>query len=108
MISIKSSMKAKGVTLKGTDINHQSYLDCYNNNIKVSVNQTRIGSSKHQLYTYKGKKIALTNTDDKEYGLIKIKVSHTDIVIYFFIMKSIQIKFNWSKGNGFIYLLELN
>ena len=65
LLSEKNSMKAKGITLKGTGICHQSYLDCYNENETVSVEQFRITSKNHQLYSIKNKKIALSNKDDK-------------------------------------------
>ena len=65
LLSEKTSMKAKGVTLKDTDLTHQSYLDCYNNNQSVSVDQFRIGTINHQLFSFKRPKIALTNNDDK-------------------------------------------
>ena len=78
-------MKANEITMNGTGLNHKSYLDCYNNNIKISVDQSRIGSRRHQLYTYKGKKIALTNTDDKRVWIDKNKslpYGHCNLSLY--------------------------
>ena len=71
LLSEKASMKAKGVTLKDTDIKHQLYLDCFNTNKMVSVKQFRIGSRNHQLYSFKGSKVALTNNDDKRVWIEK-------------------------------------
>ena len=61
----KTTMKAKGIRLKGTDINHETYKSVYSENSYVSVPQTRIGTRNHQLFTFQTNKVALTNADDK-------------------------------------------
>ena len=66
LLGDEETKKAKGVTLKGSDIKHQSYLDCYNTNQIFSVPQTKITSKNHQIFTIKNTKIALTNADDKK------------------------------------------
>ena len=73
LLGDKNSMRAKGVSLKNTEISHQSYLDCYNENKSVSVEQFRITTKNHQLYSIKSNKIALTNTDDKRVWIGKNK-----------------------------------
>ena len=42
LLSDHESMKAKGVNLKNTTIDHQSYIDCFNDENPVSVEQSRI------------------------------------------------------------------
>ena len=86
LLSDKESMKAKGISLKVTNLSHQSYRDCYTNNQSVSVNQFRIGTHNHQLLSFDSSKIALSNTDDKRiwveknkslpYGHCEIPISH--------------------------------
>ena len=65
LLKEKAIMKAKGITLKDTELTHQSYLDCYNENKRVLVNQFRIGTKNHQLFSFMTSKLALTNNDDK-------------------------------------------
>jgi hypothetical protein len=52
----KTIQKAKGVHLKDTSITHESYKKVYNDGGIVNVEQTRIQSINHQLYTIKSTK----------------------------------------------------
>ena len=52
LLSDKTSLKAKGVRLRGTEIKHQTYLDVFKNDSIITVPQERIGSIAHQLYTF--------------------------------------------------------
>ena len=61
----KSTMKSKGISLKQTDISHQHYDEVYETGIQKRVQQSRIGSINHQLYTLKTVKMALDLFDDK-------------------------------------------
>ena len=57
--------KAKGVNLKGTDLTHATYKAVYKKGLQKRVLQYRIGTSNHQLYTFRVNKLALTCNDDK-------------------------------------------
>jgi len=61
----QEKLKAKGIQIKQTKLKHANYLSAYNDGTIESVNQTRIGSINHQLYTIKNRKIALKCLDDK-------------------------------------------
>ena len=65
--------KAKGVILKGSTIDHDSYLEAYNDSIVVNIPQTKIGSRNHQLFTFKSNKKALSCYDNKRRWLTKNK-----------------------------------
>jgi len=62
-----SKQKAKGVSLKGTTISHDTYVKVYNERTAETIAQKRIGSLNHQLYTLKYKKRALQCYDDKRH-----------------------------------------
>jgi len=61
----KSMMRSKGISLHQTDISHQSYIEAYENGVQQRVQQNRIGSINHQLFTIKTTKKALDPFDDK-------------------------------------------
>ena len=67
----KSIMKAKGITLGSSGIDHESYLHSYFDEVDVNVDQTKIMSVNHQLFTKKSKKKALSALDDKRYWVSK-------------------------------------
>ena len=73
LLGDKESMKAKGVNLKNTEIRHQTYVNVYETGEIVSVNQERIGSINHQLYTMKFSKVALSGIDNKRCWIGKNK-----------------------------------
>ena len=73
LLSDKTSLKAKGVRLRGTEIKHQTYLDVYKNDSIITVPQERIGSIAHQLYTFKFSKVALSCQDNKRSWIMKNK-----------------------------------
>jgi len=64
-------LKAKGIILQDTNLTHSSYLNVYLNNTIVFVDQTKIVSKKHQLFTEKSTKKALQCLDDKRYWVGK-------------------------------------
>jgi hypothetical protein len=68
-----TSMKAKGVDLRGSTLTHESYLKVYNDGSTVSIPQSRIQPKDHQLYTIKSNKIALRCLDDKRCWISKNK-----------------------------------
>ena len=53
----QQKLEAKGTQLKQTKLKHANYFSVYNNGTIVSVNQTRIGSINHQLYTIKTERL---------------------------------------------------
>ena len=72
------TMKAKGISLKQTDIQHQNYLDVYHNsgdgtNKIKKVNQSSFRSVEHQIYTVNSMKCALSYIDDKRFWVEKHK-----------------------------------
>ena len=64
-------LRAKGITLGGSDINHDSYLKSYNESVEINVQQTKITSINHQLFTKKNSKRALSAIDNKRHWLSK-------------------------------------
>ena len=64
---LSEKIKAKGITTKGTEINHQSYLDIYNDGTTLTVQQQRIISKNHAVYTSISNKKALQCFDDKRF-----------------------------------------
>ena len=58
-------MKSKGINLKQTCIRHEDYVQCYENGSEKRLEQSRIGSVNHQLYTIRTTKKALDPFDDK-------------------------------------------
>ena len=67
----KNVKKAKGVILKGSCIDHDSYLQAYNDSTVLNIPQTKIGSKNHQLFTLKNNKKALSCFDNKRRWLDK-------------------------------------
>ena len=63
----KHILRAKGITLGGSGINHESYLQTYKENTVISVPQSKIRSLNHQLFTNKNVKKALSAVDDKRF-----------------------------------------
>jgi hypothetical protein len=70
---IKSTIKAKGVDLKDSSLKHESYLKVYNDDSSITIDQMRIQSKNHQLYTIKSRKLALRCQDDKRHWVGKNK-----------------------------------
>jgi len=60
-------LKAKGISLKQTNLRHLDYKNVFLNNTIVIVDQSRIVSKKHQLFSEKTEKKALQCLDDKRY-----------------------------------------
>ena len=74
LLSNRETLKAKGVDLRQTsEIKHQTYIDVFNSGNSVIVNQERIGSIGHQLYTMRFKKVALSSMDNKRCWVKKNK-----------------------------------
>ena len=67
----KNVKKVKGVILKGSSIDHDSYLEAYNYSTVLTIPQSKIGSKNHQLFTLKNDKKALSCYDDKRRWLTK-------------------------------------
>ena len=63
--------KAKGIKLKGSDINHDSYVQVYEEDTLLNIPQTKIESKNHQIYTIKSTKKALRCFDNKRCWLGK-------------------------------------
>ena len=63
--------KAKGIKLKGSAINHDSYVQVYEEDTLLNISQTKIESKNHQLYTIKSTKKALRCFDNKRCWLGK-------------------------------------
>ena len=61
------AMKAKGIRLKGSFVNHENYMKVYLDRTILSIPQQRIQSINHQLYTIRNTKKALQCYDDKRY-----------------------------------------
>ena len=61
----KAVMKSKGITLKQTTIRHEDYVESFLTGKERRLEQSRIGSINHQLYTIKSTKKALDPFDDK-------------------------------------------
>ena len=66
-------MKCKGINLKQTDIQFESYLKSYETGCATMVEQERIGTKNHQLMTMANKKKALDPFDDKRQWIEKNK-----------------------------------
>ena len=60
-------MRAKGVILKQTSINHDNYLAVYNDGMPLNVNQTTFQTVNHQIFTVKRTKRALTVFENKRF-----------------------------------------
>ena len=60
-------LRAKGIHLKGTGLRHEEYKKVYDERLQLAVEQTRIGTTNHQLFTFKTTKRALQCFDDKRY-----------------------------------------
>jgi hypothetical protein len=60
-----SVQKAKGVNLRGTSVNHDTYMEVYENNTVISVPQSRFVTKNHQIFTQASIKVALRCLDDK-------------------------------------------
>ena len=67
--SDKETMRSKGITLKGSSVNFQTYKNIYESNSTLSIDQTRFVSKQHQMYTTTVKKKALQCTDDKRHWI---------------------------------------
>ena len=59
------TVKAKGINTRFADLRHAQYKRVYKKHEELIVSQKRIGTSNHQLYTFKSKKLALSCNDDK-------------------------------------------
>ena len=62
-------LKAKGIILKDANLTHSSYKNVYLNNTVVRVDQRKIVSKNHQLFTERSKKKALQCLDNKRYWI---------------------------------------
>ena len=67
------TMKAKGISLLGSAINFQSYMDAYLNESEISIPQKRFESNNHQIFTKLSTKVALSANDDKRKWIEKNK-----------------------------------
>ena len=67
----QTTIKSKGISLKQTNINHQDYIDTYENSKEKRVVQSRIGTVNHQLFTIQTSKKALDPFDDKRSWISK-------------------------------------
>ena len=63
--------KAKGIRLKGSIVDHDSYVKVYEEDSLLSIPQSKIESKNHQLYTIKSNKKALRCFDNKRCWLGK-------------------------------------
>ena len=66
-----TKMKAKGITLRNSGINHASYQHCYISGESISAPQRKFITRKHQLYTHEYNKVALSCNDDKRFWIGK-------------------------------------
>ena len=62
----KPVLKFKGINLKQTDLEYNSYLQAYETGCETMVEQERIGTKNHQLMTISSKKKALDLFVDKQ------------------------------------------
>ena len=67
LLSDKPKLKAKGVNLKNSKITHNTYRKVYQRRTIKTIQQQRIGTVNHQLYTMRYKKRALQCYDDKRH-----------------------------------------
>ena len=58
-------LRAKGISLRNTNIDHEMYKCSYMHQTECRVDQRLIESINHQLYTIKRNKVALSSMDDK-------------------------------------------
>jgi hypothetical protein len=61
----EATKKAKGISLKQTTINHDSYRHVFEDGAVVSVPQKKFVSKQHQLFTSEFSKVALSGNDNK-------------------------------------------
>jgi hypothetical protein len=71
LASAVPTVKAKGVNLKDTVVDHSVYMGVYEDNTVVSVPQSRFLSKNHQMYTVRSTKVALQCLDNKRFWVSK-------------------------------------